>query len=133
MHSFTSFAAKDPDRATVESAFTQLHEALADENADPDRRPGNKWLKRFRYHSYCDGSDLRTEYSLKIWYPDVNTYTMEGLPAVLVTEVEQLKLLLQGPTRKDPRVMASAWYWGVLPYGRVLQHCLLYTSPSPRD
>ena len=119
MKGFNSAEASDPDRATVESAFTQLLQALADEATDSDRRPGDKWLKRFKFGNCFDREALHTAYWGQIWYPDVTDYGMEGLPAVLVTDEDQLKLLLQGCTRKDPRVMASAWYHEVLPYGRV--------------
>ena len=119
MKGFNSAEASDPDRATVESAFTQLLQALADEATDSDRRPGDKWLKRFKFGNCFDREALHVEYMGQFWYPDVTDYGMEGLPAVLVTDEDQLKLLLQTCARKDPRVMASAWYHEVLPYGRV--------------
>ena len=69
MKGFNSAEASDPDRATVESAFTQLLQALADEATDSDRRPGDKWLKRFRFGNCFDKEALHTAYWGQIWYP----------------------------------------------------------------
>ena len=65
MKGFNSAEASDPDRATVESAFTQLLQALADEATDSDRRPGDKWLKRFRFKNF-DREALRVAYMKQI-------------------------------------------------------------------